>query len=291
MDQTVRYSDELRDKIFNKSFTDEDIEKIKAIKQDKDALDKFSEKMITGGLITPDNIYIDLQYFKDLKLGSLMSLLYKESKINDVSEKFNKIKLNMQKYTERKTDDLSKYFDIGYTNDDIDNHLNDPQYSDEIFMLSPATAFIHVLSCQTQVNVNHSAVIGKRDVITFTVNTYPLNLGNTPKRLLGDFINSVYYCNCNVIYKSPSDIAKTIKDYDELYLFNLDKLSQIDLFQKQFSELTFLGKRIFAPALFKDEHSYKIEESQVNGWLNLGCDFTYVRSEQFSPGVEKDNKK
>jgi hypothetical protein len=259
---------------------------------DQNKLDEFEESLIKSELITPDKIYIDLGFLKELTIGTLLSLVLERSKNDknyDAEQSYVYIQSMLPEYDKRQFHDIEHCFpELNISNVEFKKRMYDPFYSNEIFNLAPISKFMDVLKAQIRVNINHSRVIQKRNPISVVVNTYPLHISKTNKDIVGLFLSNLFSINVSVIYYdlrkvTPSDF--TI--YDELYILYPDLL--LSAVRDELTALKYLTKFVFVPKLFGNEFSHTKnilkEETHTRNVLNTLTNFKYVDLIHLSPRV------
>ncbi len=259
--------------------------------------------VVEDTLITPDHIYIDLELAKDYRLGCVFSFL-DERPPQDASHAYHVIKQNLYDYQLRKYHETHPYFfDLGITDAMIEERLKDPAYADQIFTRSPSTHFIESLKTQLSINVNHSQVKEKwtrvelskgryrreYDDVTFYINTYPLQLSEAVRNLVGRFFTDNYNVNTVILCQDITRVSvSTVKAFDEMYVIHLGRVLDNKLINKALSDMQLKPKRIFAPMMF-DRHrktvnakAYEAEVNFLKVYLDVLCTFEWIPNAHFA---------
>lgn len=222
----------------------------------EDLIRQLSNDEITGSLITPDKIYLDVAMLKDLYIGTLLSFLYipysdELPKLRE-DEGYQYLMSRLPEYRKRDFNDMLVCFPkYGITTEMVHERMYDPAHSDMIFACSPGSAFLRTLWSQLAINVNHSTVAGKREPIVLTVNTYPLKLNKENTDLLGAFIVAQFGVTVIPICISPETypVDQFVK-FDEYYIYHYKPFSDRKDIQQLFYKLLMLKKWLFVPRYF-----------------------------------------
>jgi len=222
---------------------------------DEDELARLNQEMITSDLITPDRMLVDLILIKDFTISTLLSFLYewKTSRPNmDRGILYTKIIDGLEAYQNREFDDIAQLFPLfGLTNSDINQRKSDPLWARYILHNAPLTPFLKTLRSQIAVNVNHSAVISKRDPIEITINTYPLKLSPIDTNIVGLYFSKSMGVHVKVICLDMTKISLTdALFYDEIYTYYFAEFLSNDDIRSGYEALKFIRKRLFVPRLF-----------------------------------------
>lgn len=254
------------------------------IQIDEEELKRLNQEMIMSDLITPDKLYLDLILFKDYTVGALLSFLHEMKKTHSNDERFAIYKSlvdGLPEYQTRKFDDVAHYFPkFGVTTEQVKARIRDPEWTRFILHNAPVTPYIATLKSQIAVNVNHSAVKGKRDPIDLTINTYPLKLNTTDRHIVGLYFAQQLNVRVTVVYR---DVTKlTLKDvigYDELYTYFFADTFNHDCIRNAYTELKFIRKRLFVPKIFGEIYNKEMntekEEMLVASRLDILTLFTF----------------
>lgn len=247
----------------------------------------INQRMIESDLITSDWIYADLALFKDYNIGTLLSF-YDERKAQLPPEAaralYQSILDVLPDYQQRKFDDLAHYFPkFGLTNAEIQARRRDPKWAGRILHNSPITPFVRTMKAQILTNVNHSRVIGKLDEITVVINTYPLQLSDQNRAVIGIYFADLLKVRVTVKYLDPNTftLADVIK-YDEIYTYYFRELFSHEDILAGYTALKFVSKRLFVPRIFGDTIVVRMDTQREEMIVKTRCDiltqFQYMPS-------------
>ena len=268
---------------------------------DENEIKRLNYEMIMSDLITPDKLYLDLRLFKDYTIGALLSFLYEirntRSK-SDIETLYRIIINGLPAYQDRKFDDVSHLFPgLGYTNEDIQKRLKDPKWSRYVLHNSPVTPFISTLRSQIEVNVNHSAVSGKKDQIDLVINTYPMTLSDMDRHIVGLYFAQNLKVRVTVIHLDMTKLKlDDVINYDEIYTYYLPELFSHKDIRDAYTTLRFIRKRLYVPRLFGNKYDSKMDTNREAMIIKSRCDvltlFDYVHPRLCSAvSPEIDNHK
>lgn len=237
---------------------------------------------IEDQLYTPDNYLIDLGLLKDFRVGALMVLLNRHPKGAFYNENFLR---NLLYYQNRSFHEVCNYVDnCPFTEDDIDNLLDDEKEHNLIYWCSPITYVVNSLYCSILYNVNHSPVqqkwktvkVGSKnylqsDRITFHINTYPLKLNekNLAKTLVA--IANLFRVDVKFIYKTPMSYTKEEYElFDEMFLLDIRSMVECDWFVEKPPLLIPPQKKYLkAPPLLSREWKDKFDRAGVEKLMKI----------------------
>jgi hypothetical protein len=266
----------------------------------EEELKKFNQDMIKSSLITPDQLYVELALLKDLTIGALLSFLKERKEIMTqemYSSLYDKIIAKLPEYSARSIDDIEHFFPfMGVSTEQLKERLADKRYSAFIFHHAPATKFIDLLKAHLFVNVNHSAVIGKRDPIAITVNTYPLQLTKEDELITGVFLSTTLGINARVVYIELKDIRpETLLKFDEVYTYHLKELMDSEALKTAYSSMRFATKRLFVARLLGGKtdpsRNYDQEDLVARTRFDILTNFNFIPARSFSvPPVVVEEK-
>jgi hypothetical protein len=229
---------------------------------DEDELRRLNQEMIVADLITSDRLLVDLALVKDYNIGALLSM--RDERPAESGTLYGSLLEGLSAYQARKFDDIAHYFpQFGVTNAEIRARQSDPRWGGRVLHSSPITPFMKTLRGQIAVNVNHSTVIGKRDPIDLTINTYPLHLGDRDRHIVGLFFAQELGVRVAVVRLDPADIKlSSIIGYDEIYTYHFRVLMDHEDVRAGYTALKFIRKRLFVPRLFGDVLHHTMDTEQ-----------------------------
>lgn len=257
------------------------------LKIDEDMLAQVNEKMIHDGMITPDTMYFDLGLFRDLVLGTLITLMSSK-------EQYAYFLSRIEAYRDRAFDDIDHVFpELGISTEQMLARLHDPAWHGRIFKVSPVTNFVHTMRGQMAVNMNHSAVVGKRTPITFVVNTYPLTLNAVDHHIIGVFLSRTYGVDVKVVCIPTDQLTMSfLSQFDEFYVYHTQAFMANDEIHRSISELKFIDKRIFAARLYGHRYvavkSQQHTDLQIMHLIDISTTFRFMHPTMFGVPTEAD---
>ena len=239
----------------------------KPLEIDEAELARLNNEMITSDLITPDRLLVDLMLVKDYNIATLLSFSYEWKKTRpeiDRAVLYDSLIKGLEAYQKREYDDIAGLFPkFGLTNEEIAVRRSDPNWSRYLIHTAPVTPFMDTLRGQIAVNVNHSAVIGKRDPIEITINTYPLQLPLIDQHIIGLYFSRSLQVQAKVIYLDMTKLSLSdVITYDEIYTYHFSELFSHEEIRLGYETLKFVRKRLFIPRLFGSEPDPKLTTEQ-----------------------------
>lgn len=251
-----------------------------------DEFAKYAEKTVLSELVLSDNYIIDLYLLKDIFLGAILLFI-------KTDEDYQKMFKAIPEYSKRYYNDMNKCFpELKHLTKQVYDvlHSNDVKLHDQIFLRSPITTFVRTLQKQMLVNVNHSAVAGKRDKINFMINTYPLYLSNEAKAIIGRTLSNEYGVTVRVDRIDPAIVeVDFLKAYDEIYTFHIKELLANVHINAALSSGTFFDKKIFAAAVYGYKPVKEDAERAttiIEGWISLLSQFTIIKANKLIPFIQ-----
>lgn len=263
----------------------------KNIHVDDEEMKRFNEESITSNLITPDKIYVDLMLFKDINLSAVLSFLkdrWKTIPLEEYSSLYGQVLDKLPEYNERKFDDFAHIFPfMGVSNAQIKERQQDKSYASWILREAPSTRYVDFFQAQLAVNVNHSAVIGKRDPIEVTINTYPLQLSKEDELFVAVFFAEAFKIHARVIYLDMTTVRlNNIFQFEEMYTYYFHDLFKVEEIRDAYSALRFVKKRLYVPRLFGNnfEKNKPVEKEELytKTHFDVLTNFEFVPAHIFS---------
>jgi hypothetical protein len=273
---------------------------------DHKTLEAMNEKAIQNQFFTPDNVYIELELFKDIPLGIMYAGCLG---LPNPEEEFGKIQKAalacVKDYQQRTYETIDPFFsNIGYTDDRLDRTLKEMEDHDKVFVFSPATKFLDLIIRHTVRNQNNSrpaAKYVKRMVdhdqytmdavpVTYYINTFPLNL--TPKVLasLSVELGESFGVNISFLNQDPGTFGQTewdlwLKKIDCFYFSSLGRFTRGDFVNKKQGDLEFAGCYFFArkrfeksvmPAMRHLDFAHQVQ--LITAQIDMMCDFAWIQN-------------
>ncbi len=261
---------------------------------DEAELKRINAEMIEGELITPDHIYLDLALFKDFIIGTLLHVLA-ERRVTMTPEAYTAfyheaLLAALPAWRERYFDDVAHSFPkFNLTTDAVRTRMADPAFARDIFYLSPVTQFVALIQAHIAINVNHSAVKGKRNPINLVINTYPLQLSAEDRHVVGIYFANLLRVNVTVILLDPTRVQlNDLVGYDEIYTAYFKQLfDHSPSLLEGFSALRFINKRLFVRRIFGDQYQPHCDITRemmvVKTRMDIMTQFTFVPAFRFAP--------
>jgi len=243
-------------------------------KIDWSALEQYNTRMIEEGLHAPDRIYIDLDFIKDTQLSRVL--------LNSdlTKEKYEALLQKIPEYRER----VLYTFDFGIS-------PNIAMRDSVVFRMAPATEFLETwFPKYLMVNVNHSAVLGKRETIEVVINTFPLVLPKDDRAHLCTYLAKRFGISVTAISKDPKDLPYTFwKCFQDLFVYRPNKgFMDRDEIRLAFTEMKFDKCRLYVPRLADT----KVTDDNFVGeaaYMSIMTTFQFLPAHLLSPVVEKSN--
>lgn len=266
---------------------------------DENELKKFNEDVINSSLITPDKIYLDLALLKDLNIGVILSILYDRKpsmQPGEYASLYKQLIAALPTYNKRSYDDVEHLFPfLKISNAEFRARFTDEAYASFILHNAPMTKFRHTLTGQLMINVNHSAVSGKRAAIELTLNTYPLKLSKSDEYLVGFFLAKTYNVNTCTQYINLKNLdASHVVKYDEIYTYYLPELLASDSVRQAYSSMKCVMKRLFVPRIFGPTYraNWDVvkEELATKTRMDIMTRLDYFDTERCSPDIPETEK-
>lgn len=252
---------------------------------------RLNEEVLLGSLITPDRLYVDLALAKDYLIGALLDVYQLPTVVPDT--RYIAIVEGLKGWSQRHFDDIALHFpSLKQTTAVLRHRLQDPQRAAWIFYRSPTTPFITTLSAQIAVNVNHSAVIGKKDPIFLTLNTHPLVLAERERHIAGLFFSQLLRVTVEVVCRDPATVSlEEYLSYDEIYTaYFVEYFAREDI-RNAYTALKAVSKRLFVRRIFGDAPTptMHIEQQQtyIQARMDVLTQFTFIPPTMFSAILSK----
>ena len=192
----------------------------------------FKEYQIASELYTPDHYLIDLNLFKDLRVGAFTHLL-NQLPFEEGKKYYDLFYKNLLQYQNRPFEELVRYVPgCPFSEEEIDKVFEDESLHEDILFKSPVTSAFRTLSSSILININNSRVAERWtvnklkkgyeiliDPIYFHINTYPLKLSSPILEKLKVFFQERYTVHIEFIYTPPKEYTvEQYMLYDEMFL-------------------------------------------------------------------------
>ena len=225
-----------------------------------------------------ENIYVDLEYLQDLKLGTIINTI-------TVKEELAYIVHNLDGYNDRYDRDTGKYFKALHVDEQrITNDLKNDKLINKICVISPFTSIYYHLYEIITVAKNHIKAFSERPrPVTLTINCadvkYPEPLQKilvtTLERNLDikvDFLSVARYSLASNEYRNFDllmlyDCGEFIRQHATSFISNGD-----------FVETKIVAQPYVEDAILKntDNPEYLLSVTEKN--IDIYCDFSYLRA-------------
>lgn len=284
---------------------------------DIETIEKMNQKAIKSQFFVPDNVYIELGLFKDYSIGAIYTdLIF----IKEDEEQFSKAQQHiiqkLRDYQIRKFDSTFDFFkDIGYSDKDIDQLLQNEAIHDQLFILSPNTKFIQMLIRHTLRNQNNSRpaekyvkkkiddnhYIMEAQDVTFRINTYPLSLSSGLLQRTAEEFGEAFGVNIIFMNKDPStfdeqDWDEWMKQTDCYYLDSLGRFTKSSIIMNKQENMEMVGVYVFARKRFEREVFHIVSQmdfdqqvQMVTAYQGILCDFEWIQNNDLRLTEEADN--
>lgn len=244
---------------------------------------------------TPDLIYIDLELIRDYQFGCLFTFIQEHP-----PEKATKLyEYLLAKWPERQKshfDTIIPFFpELKITQKEFGERLNDPEWSDRIFIASPMTVYPHVLKAQLTINVNHSQVsekftkikisqhqyIRNYDRVVYALNTWPLTLSKELCDQTAAFFRDNFLVDVIVINQAPDKFSKELFSLiDHFHIRHIKDFIESPAIQKLLTENVYIKKKMFAVPFFPIPNHREFPEKRIDSELTylharLNISFTF----------------
>ncbi len=264
-------------------------------------IQQLNENIVTSELITPDNIYIDWSLLRDPYLGTVISLLINAKDQTNSFTKFNILQNKLANYQLREFDDVAYYLpELGFSTEEVNTHLGNLQYQEQIFHASPMTNFIHTLYSNINVNINHSMVKGKYtkihiddkhyhrkyDDICLFINTYPLQLTKKQYDLIATFLTGNLRVNVKIVTTPIEQLSlEFLLAMDEIYTNHLLKFLDNDMFSQALTAMKLQKTKFYASKRLGpvrpttlNQRRIDAEFLRMHAVVDIMCQFTWLPS-------------
>lgn len=259
---------------------------------DDDLLNALNEEAIKSSLYTPDKLYIDLAFIRDLQLGSYLSKLteFDREKANAV---FAGVKDSMEQYVNRYIRNVTHILpDIGLNASSLERRIKDPHTATKVYRFAPTTMFIQTLSEYMSINANHSEVAEKNRTVHVTINTWPLaTFDQSDEMVLAAYFVSRYNISVDFVRKDPKTLdANWLLTFDEIYSYYFGELTHNPSVKTAFETMKFQFKTLRVAQFMTDvdykelKHEDLKEDSiRLGAYFAPFCKFYYLPPVAFMP--------
>lgn len=261
-----------------------------------------NEAFLQSEFVTPDILYVDLDFFRDTKLGTVMTFVLEQPDREAAYQEFRK---GLKTYQIRLYDEVACHFPtLGFTEEEFRARHCDPSRADTIFRLSPATQYILSFKETLGQNVNHSQVREKwtkrftgigdskyfldYDTIHMFINTWPVKISHDEQKVIGAFFNTTFKLNITCICTDPLTMPVEFwSKLEDITTFHLKRFMDNDAIYKHVCQMTFSGRYFFAPLIIPRE-AKGISDQEFKRTLSIHTDmmrlfyhFHWIQSARF----------
>ena len=242
------------------------------------SLYNFGEKMIIDDMIIADNIYVDIEFLKYIKLGALFAH-------KDLTQDTYTTMVNMiidHKFSVRYTDDPEKLFEnvpgmkelIGTPNDVSD---------DVIFALSPSfkEPIQFIRNCIAASDMSKRLVKNKNETtIVIDVSSLPGLTDNVCQRIVNEYSVS-FDMDVKLIRTDPKLLPNQLMNFDIYYVSDMGRFNSVMIEHLNAQQL--IGKYLFCTKLLPmsklpDLKEHAIEQTfySIELVMTAAAKFRYV---------------
>lgn len=246
-----------------------------------------NQDCIRESMFLKKSFYLDICLFKDLYIGYILSNI-ENLKTYDKFYTF----LNSDNYKYRLIDNKD-FWDkgnlISLSHNDLIQKLNDKEFHDKLFEISPNTDIINLLKNLILKSLeDHNILNNEDEIIHLTVNIYPLKLSNVYIDILKNQLEKILLVKCQIINKSYKRLVnENLTKYDCWLIYDFNQiLDQNPLGEKEdLSNITALQDIMFlTPRLTHDEtllNTKTREEIEKDftfceQYLNIFFEFSFI---------------
>ena len=241
-------------------------------------LDDYNASMVGDKLWTPNGIYVDICWLKDIYLGGLIASVKTEAQYRSLYQ-------GVERYQKRVIDDPSTtHPELGITLKQLEEVLL--KEGEKVYRLSPVNTFM-VMFHNLLISINNKdAVTKKKRVPKLIINLYPIELSDDKKVAIGLYYNELFGFDTRVISKPIETIdVSVIKALDLMYIYDFHRFIESERYSKEFSELHFEHLRIYTLKRIKDveildkcktKEQLDKEFNSIEIYMNFMCHFDYL---------------
>jgi len=245
---------------------------------DQQVFDDYNAAMSEDNLKTPDVIYLDIRFVKDLYLGAILLTI-------DNQEQYKLLYDNITTYNERVIDDIGIVLpELGITNDRVLETMKTK--ADKLYDLSPVYTFMTNIN-DMLINVNHKCTIAKKLIIpTLIINVYPAKLSDAKMIAIGMYYIKTYGIRVKVISKPFKEIdPKIVRNIDLMYLYDLESFVSNPDYTKGFQDMKFEKLDLISVKRVANKEALTIHKTKADldkdflmteCYINLMCNFAYI---------------
>lgn len=240
-----------------------------------------------------NNIYIDLQFIKDIFLGIILLNISSEDQYNNFIEE---VKKDPYRIIE---DPLLLFPSIKFGNFQYNDFLENQLNHNNIFKISPLTSFERELIPYIRRIIEMKKKIDDEYIkLSLYINMYPIS--NLSDDLLDQFrkyflLKYSSELEIHFLFKPITHLKKDILNFKALFIYDLKSFFDDKYYSSLFGEMKFLDKSIVAPKILYDNSlitKYELynadlitlikneeikKEFEYNDcYLNYLCQFTFI---------------
>ena len=244
-----------------------------------DLFNKTSEEAVLSehGPIT--DIYVDMDYLQDLKIGALLHRVTVQKELEYILHK-------IPAYNKRFDYECAKYFPaLGISERDILNDLKDDNKIDLICFKAPFTSVYYEFVELLRAIINHNKAVSSKHVGL----QIQINVENTlyPTELLSELSLNFKkkFPGITVVFSHDKNYNAELLEYTKknlLLIYNLEAwLKNEDVAKGFVAEGLFFDKDIISfpyvnPSLIKDIEQYDTALDSTQKQIDIYCDFQYL---------------
>lgn len=241
-------------------------------------LDAMNTEIFESSLVKVSEVYLDIQFLKDLYVGEL--------KLHSRTEAiFDKVTTYLKdEYLACTTLFPDKIYDeLGIDSVLKEYHGNAVDYM-KIMTLAPMTNMWKEIRDQIRVYTQTLRMIDNPGaMVTTTVNTYPAKLPQKAQQVLADFLCEMLETNIVLICRDPNQLrVDEMSSYDALFIFEFNKLMYRDELRQAFTDRKFFSTQFYVPMISDDQEHCSTEDFvKAESYMGILSEFVYLDRKLF----------
>lgn len=264
------------------------------------SMERAADAFFDGDLTTPDIFYLDLDFLRDSRIGTIMTFALERP---NPEEAYHQVRAGLKDYQLRLYDEITPFFPaLGITEEQYLERRNDPAWADRIFDHAPSTQYVYTIQEKLRHNANHSQVAERwkkkyldhsktqytrqYDSVHFFVNTWPLQLSKERTASIGLFLTQTFKVDVTCINVDPKTMPFSLfRKFEEITTFYLKEFMDNEPLREQICHQTFTNNYFFAPLILPKQETagaqFKRELSILTDAMRLYYNFQWLHSARF----------
>ncbi len=259
---------------------------LKFMKQNDKNISKYAEELMKNDYPTVKSIYFDLTALKDTRLGTILCLANDRQKY--IIQHLNEYNFKLDKKF------LTTFPELPYTEEQLDLLWRDPEFSNDIFDLSPDTTIS--ISLNDVLNTAHmlNDKVSYRGKVRVYINCYPLTITKNIQiysKILQEYLTD--RVDILLLSEDPKEVNSTIWTSSHfIFLDSLETHTTEDssLYSPLYIRRELLNTNIFTPVEVAPKQIEKLKErgldytdpeqlqslmKTTSDIMNMWCKFNY----------------